>query len=77
MDENADIFPGEIALLEEADRDTSSDESRTANLLDHTDEDGEELNEGGVTDNAFDTGSDLDMPNDVNNPDIDEAEENF
>jgi hypothetical protein len=77
IDEDTDISPDEIALLEEAERDTSSDESRSSDLLDDRDDDGDELNEGPDEDNAFDTGEDLDMPNDVNNPDIDEEDEIF
>lgn len=77
IDEETDVSPDEIALLEEAERDTSSDESRASDLLDDTDDDGDALNEGPDKDNAFDTGEDLDMPNDVNNPDIDEEDENF
>ena len=77
IDGDTDISPEEIALLEEAERDTSSDESRSSDLLDDTDDDGDELNEGPDEDYAFDTGEDLDMPNDVNNPDIDEEDENF
>ncbi len=75
IDENTDISPEELALLEEADRDTSSDESRAADLLDDTDEDGDALNEGPEEDSLFDTGEDLDMPNSVVNPDIDADEE--
>ena len=75
IDENTDISPEELALLEEADRDTSSDESRAADLLDDTDEDGDALNEGPDEDSLFDTGEDLDMPNSVANPDIDADEE--
>lgn len=77
IDEDTDISPDEIALLEEAERDTSSDESRSSDLLDDRDDDGDELNEGPDEDNAFDMGEDLDMPNDVNNPDIDEEDEKF
>ncbi|WP_118975218.1 hypothetical protein [Taibaiella koreensis] len=77
IDDDTDISPDEIALLEESERDTSSDESRASDLLDDTDEDGDELNEGPDEDNAFDLGEDLDMPNDVNNPDIDEEDERF
>lgn len=77
IDENTDISATEIALLEESERDTSSDESRASDLLDDRDEDGDELNEGPDEDNAFDMGEDLDMPNDVNNPDIDEEDEKF
>lgn len=77
IDNNTDVSATEIALLEEAERDTSSDESRASDLLDDRDEDGDELNEGPDEDNAFDLGEDLDMPNDVNNPDIDEEDENY
>ncbi|MFA6060193.1 MAG: hypothetical protein WC756_18475 [Taibaiella sp.] len=77
IDEDTDISATEIALLEEAERDTSSDESRASDLLDDADDDGDALNEGPDEDNAFDTGEDLDMTNDVNNPDIDEEDEDF
>jgi hypothetical protein len=77
IDEDTDISATEIALLEEAERDTSSDESRASDLLDDADDDGDALNEGPDEDNAFDTGEDLDMTNDINNPDIDDDEENF
>lgn len=77
LDEDSDISPEELALLEEAERDTSSDESRASDILDDRDDDGDELNEGPDEDNAFDTGEDLDMPNDVNNPDIDQEDERF
>jgi hypothetical protein len=77
INDDTDISATEIALLEEAERDTSSDESRASDLLDDRDDDGEELNEGPDEDNAFDMGEDLDMPNDVNNPDINEEDENF
>jgi hypothetical protein len=75
IDESTDISPEELALLEEADRDTSSDESEAADLLEDTDEDGDALNEGPDEDSLFDTGEDLDMPNSVNNPDIDADDE--
>ncbi|RYZ35758.1 MAG: hypothetical protein EOP49_33210 [Sphingobacteriales bacterium] len=77
IDEDTDISAEEIALLEEAERDTASDESRASDLLEDRDDDGDELNEGPDEDNAFDMGEDLDMPNDVNNPDIDEEDERF
>jgi hypothetical protein len=77
IDEDTNITATEIALLEEAERDTSSDESRASDLLDDADEDGDGLNEGPDEDNAFDMGEDLDMPNNVNNPDIDEEDEDF
>lgn len=77
IDDYTDISATEIALLEEAERDTSSDESRASDLLDDADDDGDALNEGPDEDNAFDTGEDLDMTNDVNNPDIDEEDEDF
>jgi hypothetical protein len=77
IDEDTNITATEIALLEEAERDTSSDESRASDLLDDADEDGDGLNEGPDEDNAFDMGEDLDMTNDVNNPDINEEDEDF
>jgi hypothetical protein len=77
IDDNTDISPTEIALLEEAEQDTSSDETRASDLLDDRDEDGDELNEGPDEDNPFDMGEDLDMPNNVNNPDIDEEDEDY
>lgn len=77
IDSNTDISPEEIELLDEAGMDLNSDESVSSNLLDETDEDGEPLNEGSGQDVFFDTGEDLDMPNDVNNPDIDEEDEEF
>lgn len=77
LDDNTDITPTELALLEEAERDTSSDESRASDILDDVDDDGDALNEGPDERNAFDTGEDLDMPNDVNNPDINEEDEEF
>jgi hypothetical protein len=75
IDNDIDISPGELALLEEAERNASSDESIASDLLDNTDEDGDELNEGPDEDSLFDTGEDLDMPNSVNNPDIDADDE--
>lgn len=77
VDDKTDILPIEIALLEEAEQDSGSDETRASDLLDDTDDDGDELNEGPDEDNLFDLGEDLDMPNDVNNPDIDEEDERF
>lgn len=77
VDDNTDISPTEIALLKEAERDSESDETRASDLLDDADDDGDELNEGPDEDNLFDLGEDLDMPNDVNNPDIDEEDERF
>lgn len=77
IDDDTAISPTEIALLEEAERETSSDESLSSDLLDDTDEAGDALNEGPDEDWAFDTGEDLDMPDDVNNPDINEEDEDF
>lgn len=77
IDGNTDISPEEIALLEEADIDTESDEAIASGLLDETDEDGDPLNESSGQDVFFDTGEDLDMTNDINNPDIDEEDEEF
>lgn len=75
MDESTDISPEEIALLEESEIDDSSDETRASAILDNTDEDGDELNEGPDEDNLFDTGADLDMPDEVQNPDMDADED--
>ncbi len=75
LDGETDISPVEIALLEAAEWDATSDETLASDLLDDTDEEGEELNEGPAEDNVFDTGEDLDMPNSVTNPDIDADEE--
>lgn len=77
IDGETDISPTEIALLEEAGMDTESDEAIGSELLDSTDEDGDLLNEGPDEDSLFDTGEDLDMSNDVTNPDIDEEDEDF
>lgn len=72
IDGNTDITPEEIALLEEADIDTETDEAIASRLLDETDEDGDPLNESPGQDVFFDTGEDLDKTNDVDNPDDDE-----
>lgn len=77
IDGNTDISPTEIALLEESGMDTDSDEAIGSELLDNTDDDGDPLNEGPDEDSLFDIGEDLDMPNDINNPDIDEEDEDF
>jgi hypothetical protein len=77
IDGNTDISAQEIALLEEAGTDIDSDEAIGSDLLDETDEDGEPLNESSGQDVFFDMGEDLDMPNDVNNPDIDQEDEEF
>ena len=71
----SDISPEELQLLERAEFDYSSDETLSAELLDETDEDGDALNEGSGEENYFDTGEDLDMPNSVTNPDINQDEE--
>lgn len=75
MDDESNVSPMEIALLEEADMDTSSDESRSADLLENTDDDGDELNEGPDDDNLFDTGEDLDVSKNMTNPDTNKDEE--
>ncbi|KAA5532440.1 hypothetical protein F0919_16760 [Taibaiella lutea] len=77
IDGTTDISPQEIALLEEAGTDMDSDEAIGSDLLDETDEDGEPLNESSGQDVFFDMGEDLDMPNNVNNPDIDQEDEEF
>ena len=77
IDDDTDISATEIALLEEAEMDTSSDESRASDLLDDVDDDGDELNEGPDEDNLFDTGEDLDISEDVINPDKNADEENY
>lgn len=77
IDDETDISATEIALLEEAEMDTSSDESRASDLLDDVDDDGDELNEGPDEDNLFDTGEDLDISEDVINPDKNADEENY
>jgi len=77
IDSSTDITDEEIELLDEAGMDLNSDESVSSNLLDEMDEDGDPLNEGRGQDVFFDTGEDLDMPNNVNNPDIDEEDEEF
>lgn len=72
----SDISPEELQMLERAEYDYSSDETLSAELLDETDEDGDVLNESsGEEKNFFDTGEDLDMPNSVMNPDINQDEE--
>lgn len=77
IDGNTDISASEIAMLEESGMDLDSDEAVGSDLLDNTDEDGDPLNEGPDDDSLFDLGEDLDMSNDVNNPDIDEEDEDF
>ena len=77
IDEETDISPAELALLEEAELDTSSDETRASDLLDDTDDDGDALNEGPDEDNLFDTGEDLDMPDDILNPDKNADEDEY
>jgi len=77
IDGNTDISPEEIALLEQSGMDMNSDEAIGSDLLDNDDDDGDALNEGPDDDAMFDLGADLDMPNDVNNPDIDEEDEDF
>jgi len=74
-DPATDLTPEDLELLEEAEHDYSSDETGAADLLDDTDEDGTALNEGPDEDNVFDTGEDLDMPDDTLNPDHDIDEE--
>lgn len=76
-DPTTDITEEDIELLDAAEYDENSDEARASDLLDDEDEDGEPLNEGSSERNVFDTGEDLDMPQDVTNPDhdIDEEEE--
>ena len=74
-DPSTDITPEDIELLEEAENNYSSDETKASDLLDDTDEDGTALNEGPDEDNVFDTGEDLDMPDDILNPDHDIDEE--
>ena len=76
-DPATDVTEQDIELLEEAEHDYSSDETRAADLLDDTDEDGEALNEGPDEGNAFDLGEDLDMPEDTLNPDHDMDEEDY
>lgn len=71
----SDISPEELQLLERAEFDYSSDETLSSELLDETDEDGDALNESSGEENYFDTGEDLDMPNSVMNPDINQDEE--
>jgi hypothetical protein len=73
-DGNTDISATEIALLESAEQDLSSDESRFSAAPDDTDLDGEPLNEGSG-DTPFDTGEDLDIPADMANPDIVQEDE--
>jgi len=75
-DDNSDVTEEELELLEEADRDTSSDESQAANLLDNEDDDGEELNEGKDEKNLFDTGEELDRSRKVDDTDANFDEEN-
>lgn len=75
IDPETDISEEEIALLEDAEQDDSSDETRASDLLDDEDEDGDELNESSGKRNLFNTGEDLDMPKDVTNPDIDQEDE--
>lgn len=75
IDPDTEISAEEIALLEDAEQDDSSDETRASGLLDDEDEDGDELNEGSGRRNLFNTGEDLDMPKDVTNPDIDQEDE--
>jgi hypothetical protein len=77
IDGNTDISPTEIAMLEDAGLDLDSDEAIGSDLLDDTDEDGDPLNEGPDEGSLFDTGEDLDMSNDINNPDIDEEDEEY
>lgn len=76
-DGNTDITENEIAMLEESGMDLDSDEAIGSDLLDNTDDDGDPLNEGPDDDSLFDLGEDLDMSNDINNPDIDEEDEDF
>ncbi len=71
IDGNINVSPEEIVLLKESEQDNSSDETWASDILEDTDEDGERLNEGPDEDNVFDTGDDLDIPDDVLNPDID------
>ena len=71
----SDISPEELQLLERTEFDYSSDETLSAELLDEVDEDGDALNESSGEENYFDTGEDLDMPNNIVNPDINQDEE--
>ena len=75
IDPVSDISPQELEMLEQAEYDYSSDETQSAELLDETDEDGDMLNERSGEENYFDTGEDLDMPNSVANPDINQEDE--
>jgi len=77
IDGNTDISPTEIAMLEESGMDLDSDEAIGSDLLDDTDEDGDPLNEGPDDGSLFDLGEDLDMTNDIANPDIDEEDEDY
>ncbi len=75
-DAGSDISPEELQLLERTEFDYSSDETQSAGLLDQVDEDGDVLNEkSGEAQNYFDTGEDLDIPNTVMNPDINQQDE--
>ncbi|PSK87406.1 hypothetical protein [Taibaiella chishuiensis] len=74
-DANSNVSPEELQLLERTEFDYSSDETQVADLLDQVDEDGDVLNENSVAENYFDTGEDLDIPNTVMNPDINQQEE--
>lgn len=71
----SNISPEELQLLERAEFDYSSDETLSAELLDEVDDDGDALNESSGEENYFDTGEDLDMPNSIVNPDINQDEE--
>lgn len=71
----SDISPEELQLLERTEFDYSSDETLSAELLDEVDDDGDALNESSGEENYFDTGEDLDMPNNIVNPDINQDEE--
>jgi hypothetical protein len=76
VDDDSDVSEEELELLEDAEIDTSSDESQAANLLDNEDDDGDELNEGKDDRSLFDTGQDLDRGNKVDDEDANFDEEN-
>ncbi len=68
-DEGDNVTDLEKRLLEESAMDLSSDESQNIRLLDHIDEDGNPLNEMADGLSLFDIGDELDMPEEVVNPD--------
>jgi hypothetical protein len=75
-DADAEISEQDLQDLENADRNLSSDESQSADMLDNEDDEGVTLNEGPDEADLFDTGEDLDISEETLFPDIDPDSDN-